>query len=301
MRAIAKKNSIALILALLFMISLMLPVRAGEVLDRIQKNGFITIANRDASIPFSFLSIDKQPIGYAIDICIRVANAIKDQLKRPDLQVRFVEVTSSTRIPAIVDGKADLECGSTTNTTERRKYVSYSIPYFIAGARMLVKTSSGIKNWPDLRGRTVVTTKDTTNAQSIARRNDVRSLHITLIEARDHGESFKMVEQGKADAFAMDDVLLFGLRANSKIPADFAIVGDLLTVEPYAIMLSKNDPQFKKIVDSAMGRIINSGEIYTLYKKWFQRPIPPKNVNLDMPMGMLLRTSLRFPSDKVAR
>ncbi len=273
---------------------------AGEVLERIQQSGKITIAHRDASVPFSFLDNDRQATGYAIDICMRIAGAIRIQLKRPDLKVQFVQVTSSTRIPAIVNGKADLECGSTTNTAERRKQVSYTIPYFIAGARMLVKSNSGIKNWADLRGKTVVTTKGTTNARSLTQRNDVRSLNITLIEALDHGESFKMVEQGRADAFAMDDVLLYGLRANAKTPGDFAVVGDLLTVEPYAVMLSKNDIELKKIVDAEMARIIDSGDIYKLYDKWFQRPIPPRNVNLGMPMGALLRESLRFPSDKVA-
>jgi ABC-type amino acid transport substrate-binding protein len=272
----------------------------GEALARIQANGYVTLAHREASVPFSYLDEDKRPIGYAVDVCLRLVDALRIQLKRPDLAVRFMPVTSSNRIPAIVGGKADLECGSTTNTAERRKQVGYTIPYFIAGAKMLVKADSGIKNWSGLRGKTVVTTKGTTNAQSITQRNDVRSLGITLIEAQDHGISFDLVQQGKADAFAMDDVLLFGLRANAKQPADFAVIGDLLTVEPYAVMLSKDDPDLKKIVDTEMARIIDAGELHKLYAKWFQRPIPPKGVNLGMPMSVLLRESLRFPSDKVA-
>lgn len=276
------------------------PAHAGEAIARIRNNGYITLAHREASLPFSYLNDDKQPIGYAIDVCLRLADAIRAQLKRPDLGIRYLQVTSSSRIPAIVSGKADLECGSTTNTAERRKQVGYTIPYFIAGARMLVKADSGIKNWSGLRGKHVVTTKGTTNAQSLSRRNDVRSLQITLIEAQDHGESFELVQQGKADAFAMDDVLLYGLRANARTPGEFAVVGDLLTVEPYAVMLPKDDPELKTIVDTEMARIIEVGELHKLYEKWFQKPIPPKAVNLRMPMSALLRESLRFPSDKVA-
>lgn len=299
MKAAARKalGACGLLLAL---VAVQIPAHGGEVLERIQNTGRITMAHRDASVPFSFLTEDKQAIGYAVDMCMRIAEAIRVQLKRPDLKLNYLQVTSSTRIAAIVEGKADLECGSTTNTAERRKQVSYTIPYFMAGAKMLVRANSGIKNWSDLRGKTVVTTKGTTNARSLTDRNDVRSLNITLIEALDHGESFRMVEQGKADAFAMDDVLLYGLRANAKNPADFKVVGDLLTVEPYAVMLSKSDPELKKVVDTEMARIIDSGDIYKLYDKWFQRPIPPKNVNLGMPMSLLLRESLRFPSDKVA-
>lgn len=274
--------------------------QAGEVLDRIEKSGKVVIANREASVPFSFLDGDKKPVGYAVDICLKIVDALKTRLKRPDLKVNFLQVTSASRIPAIVEGKADLECGSTTNNAERRKLVAFTIPHFIAGARVLVRAGSDIKNWSDLRNKTIVTTKGTTNAKSLMERNDVRNLNIKLIEAEDHGQSFAMVESGKADAFAMDDVLLFGLRANAKNPSDFAVVGDLLTIEPYAIMFSKNDPEFKKFVDLELARLIDGGDIHKLYDKWFMRPIPPKNVRLDMRMGLLLRQSLRFPSDKVA-
>lgn len=272
----------------------------GPTVDRIQRSGKIVITHRDVSIPFSYLNAEKKPIGYSVDVCLRLADAIRRNLKRPDLGVEFVPATSSSRIPAIVEGKADLECGSTTNNAERRKQVSFTIPYFVAGARMVVKANSGIRNWADIRGKTIVTTKGTTNARSIQDRNDVRSLNITLVEADDHGESFRMVETGKADAFAMDDVLLFGLRAHAAKPADFTVVGDLLTVEPYAVMLSKDDAELKKIVDIEMADMIHSGDLERLYKRWFQSPIPPKGANLEMPMGYLLRASLRYPSDKVA-
>lgn len=273
---------------------------AGPVLDRIGSTGKIVMTNRDASVPFSFQDANGKPIGYSVDVCMRIAVAIRRELKRPDLGIEFHPVTSATRIPTIVEGKADLECGSTTNNAERRKLVSFTIPYFIAGARMVVGADSGIRNWADLRGKTIVTTKGTTNARSIQQRSDARSLDIKLVEAGDHLDSFKMVENGAADAFAMDDVLLYGLRAQAATPASFAVVGDLLTVEPYAVMFSKSDPDLKRIIDREMADMIHDGELHKLYARWFESPIPPKGANLEMPMGHLLRASLLYPSDKVA-
>jgi len=285
-------SALALLIALV-------PACAGETLERIAKTGKVVIANREASIPFSYV-VDGRPIGYTIDICRGIVEGIKAALKRPDLRIEFLQVTSETRIPAIKEGKADLECGSTTNNAERRKQVGFTIPHFIAGSRMLVRTDSGIRNWVDLRGKTIVTTKGTTNAKTIMARNDVRSLNIKLIEAEDHSRSYEMVQNRSADAFAMDDVLLFGLRASAANPAEFAIVGDLLSVEPYSVMFSKTDFALKAVVDKEMSRLIESGEIARLYEKWFMQPISPKNVNLGMPMSRLLRDSLRYPSDKVA-
>ena len=272
---------------------------AGETLERIAATGKIVLATREASIPFSYLNEDGQPVGYSVDICLRLLEAIKASLKHPDLKVGFVQVTSANRIAAVHDGKADLECGSTTNNAERRKQVAFTVPHFIAGARMLVRSDAGIGNWVDLNGKTIVTTRGTTNAESIARRSEVRGLHINLIRAGDHGESFGMVESGKADAFAMDDVLLYGLKATSAKPDAYRVVGDPLTIEPYAIMFSREDRGLKSVVDKEMVRLVEEGEIHRLYEKWFMRPIPPKNVNLGMPMGRLLRESLRYPSDKV--
>jgi ABC-type amino acid transport substrate-binding protein len=273
---------------------------AGPVLDRINRTGKIVITNRDASAPFSYLDKEKKPVGYSVDVCMRLAAAIRRELKRPDIKVNFYPVTSASRIPAIVEGKADLECGSTTNNAERRKFVDFTIPYFIAGARMVVRANSGIRNWSDLGGKIVVTTKGTTNAKSIQERNDVRSLNIKLIEADDHADSFRMVENEQADAFAMDDVLLYALRAHSASPSGLAVVGDLLTVEPYAVMFSKDDAELKRIVDLEIAEMIYAGDIHKLYARWFQSPIPPKGANLQMPMGHLLASSLRYPSDKVA-
>lgn len=272
---------------------------ANDTLAKIRETRTIVIAHREASVPFSYLDDNKRPVGYAVDLCLKVAEAVKRELKLPQLNVTYLAVTSSNRIPAIAEGKADLECGSTTNNAERRKQVAFTIPHFVAAVRMVVRSDSGIKNWSDLRGKRVVTTKGTTTIKLLNERDKVRSLDLKLVEGRDHAESFAMIEKAQAEAFPMDDVLLYGLRANAPRPADFEIVGDTLSAEPYAIMLRKDDPAFKAVVDREMGRIINDGEIYKLYDKWFRGPIPPKQVNMNMPMGHLLRDMLRFPTDKV--
>ena len=276
------------------------PVYAFDTLAKIKQSGTITIANREASLPFSYLDDNKKPVGYAVDICLKLADAVKKELKMPQLKVAFVTVSSSNRIQTIADGGADLECGSTTNNAERRQQVAFTIPHFVAGVRMLVRTDSGIKNWLDLRNKRVVTTKGTTTVKLLNDRDKVRSLDLKLVEGRDHDDSFAMVERREAEAFAMDDVLLYGLRANSKNPGDFQIVGDPLSTEAYAIMMHKDDPAFKGMIDREMSRMIAEGEVEKLYDKWFTKPIPPKNLNLNMQMGYLLRDLMRYPTDKVA-
>lgn len=276
-----------------------LPAHAGDTLSRIRETQTITIAHREASVPFSYLDTNKKPIGYAVDLCLKLAEAVRRELKLSQLNIRYLPVTPTTRIPAIVEGKADLECGSTTNNAERRQQVAFTIPHFVAAARMVVRADSGIKNWSDLRDKRVVTTKGTTTVKLLNDRDKVRSLGLRLIEGRDHAESFGMVEKGEAESFPMDDVLLFGLRANAQKPDDFIIVGDALSAEPYAIMLRKGDAPFKALVDREMGRIIHDGEVYKLYDRWFRNPIPPKGMNMNMPVGHLLRDTFRFPTDKV--
>ncbi len=272
---------------------------SSPVIQRIQQTGVIRIAHRESSVPFSFMA-DGKPVGYAVDLCLKAADAVRAQLKMPQLRVEWVPVTPATRIPAIVDGKADLECGSTTNNRERREQVAFTIPHYIAGSRMLVKSDSGIRRWSDLRGKTVVSTTCTTPLAMIRKMDESGAMGWKVLEAKDHAEAFAMVESGRADAFVMDDVLLFGLRANAKNPASLAVTGDLLTIEPYAIMLSKQDAEFKKIVDKALVNAIYDQETQKLYRKWFQQPIPPHGITLDIPMSYLLRDSFKFPSDKVA-
>ncbi|MBI3283488.1 MAG: amino acid ABC transporter substrate-binding protein [Burkholderiales bacterium] len=276
----------------------------ADTLSHIKETQTVTIAHREASVPFSYLVEDKggvqRPVGYAVDICLKLVDAIKKELKLPQLKVNYLPVTGSTRIPAIVDGKADLECGSTTNNAERRKQVAFTIPHFFATARMAVRIDSGIKNWTDLKEKKVVTTKGTTTVKLLTERDKVRGLDLKLIEGNDHNASFGMVENFQADAFPMDDVLLYGLRANARDPAKFAVVGDALSTEPYAMMLRRDDPAFKALIDREMAHLMDEGEITRLYDKWFRKPIPPKGANLNMNMGFLLRDTIRFPSDKVA-
>ena len=202
---------------------------SADTLAKIRETQTITIAHREASVPFSYLDANKKPIGYAIDICQRVAESIRRELKLQQLRIAYIPVTSSNRIPAITEGKADLECGSTTNNAERRKQVAFTIPHFVAAARMLVRVDSGIKNWSDLRSKRVVTTKGTTTVKLLNDRDKVRALNLKLIEGTDHADSFTIVEKGGADAFPMDDALLYGLRANATKPENFMITGDALS------------------------------------------------------------------------
>jgi ABC-type amino acid transport substrate-binding protein len=277
-----------------------LPAHGQGMLERIRASQSITVAHRDSSIPFSYLDADQKPVGYAMDLCLKIVDAIKRELKLPTLRVNYLSVTSATRIPSIAQGKAAMECGSTTNTAERRKHVDYTIAHFISSARFLVRSDAGMTKLEDLSGRNVVSTKGSTNIKTLERINGERALNMKVLEAADHGEAFAMVAQKKADAFAMDDVLLFGLRANSAQPEAFTVIGKPMTIEPYAIMLPKGDAVFKKLVDAEMRRIILSGEINAIYRKWFEQPIPPKGINLNLPMPYMLRDSLKYPSDKVA-
>ena len=272
---------------------------AADTLSNIKASQTITIAYRESSVPFSYL-VDGKPVGYSMDICLKFVDAIKKELKLPQLKVAYVSVTPTTRVAAIADGKADIECGSTTNNAERRKQVGFTIPHFFASTRMLVRSDAGIKNWPDLKDKKVVTTKGTTTVKLLNDRDKVRGLNLRLLEGADHKESFEMVDKFQADAFTMDDVLLYGLRANSKTPQKFDIIGDALSTEPYSIMLRKDDPAFKDFLDREMARMMNDGEVTKLYEKWFKKSIPPNNINLNMPMSFLLRDNIRFPSDKVA-
>lgn len=298
-REVWRRLGLGVALALMLSVTA-IAAHAEDVLTRIRDGKAITIAYREASFPFSFLDQDKKPVGYTIDLCLKIVDALKQQLKLPQLSIAYVPVTSSNRIDMITTGKADLECGSTTNTAERRKRVDFTIAHFMAASRMIVRVDDNIKNWPDLRNKKVATTKGATSVQSLVDRGQVRSLNMTILEGRDHDESFKMVVDKAADAFAMDDVLLYGLRATAKNPSAYAIVGEPLTTEPYAIMLPKGDPAYKALVDREMGRIIHDGEMHKLYTKWFLSPIPAKNnLTLNMPMGYLFRESLRFPSDLV--
>jgi ABC-type amino acid transport substrate-binding protein len=274
--------------------------QTGPVLDRIKSGGKIVIAHRESSVPFSYLDGNKKPVGYAIDLCIRLAETVRKKMgAKGDDGITLMMVTPANRIPAIAEGKADMECGSTTNNKERREKVAFTVPHFITGARMLVKADSKAERLEDLNGKTVVSTKGTTPLKAVDSANRERLLGLKVLEAPDHARAVEMVEKGEADAFVMDDVLLYGLAANRPNPKALKVVGKFLTTEPLAIMLPKNDPEFKKIVDDEMKRMIRSREIYAIYDKWFAKPIPPNNTSLELPVSYLLRDFWKYPTDVV--
>jgi glutamate/aspartate transport system substrate-binding protein len=287
-----------ILIALLFGCAIAAPASAQDTLKKIKDTGIVKIGNRDASIPLSYLDDKQQPVGYGVDICLKVVDAIKAELKMPNLKVEFVPVTSQTRIPILTGGNIDLECGSTTNSVERQKQVAFAPTYFMTGTKIIVKKSSGIKGYDDLKGKTVVFTSGTTNERAMKAYSDEHKLGINFIPSKDHAESFLAVDTGRAVAFPMDDVILYGLRANSKNPNDFEVLGPFLSDDPYGIMMRKDDPQFKKVVDNAVAALYKSGEITKIYHKWFESPIPPKGINLNMPMSDSLKELVKNPSDK---
>jgi len=262
-----------------------------DTLKRIRDTGILTLGVRETSVPFSYLDAQKQPQGYSVDLCIRVAEAIKGELRLPKLDVKFVPVSSSNRIPALVEGKIDLECGSTTNTRDRQKDVAFAYTTFIAGIKMLARKSANVSSVEDLRGKTVVVTKGTTSEKMLKTLNDERLLRITFIESPDHGESFKAVDDGRAVAFPMDDVLLYGLVSKARNPDDFAVVGKYLSVEPYAIMLRRDEPAFERIVNRALIDLFQSGEIRRLYAKWFATR------ELTVPLNAHLKEAFAAPNN----
>jgi len=278
-----------------------LTIQAQELtgtLKKIKDSGTVTIGNRESSIPFSYLDDKQQPVGYSMDLCNKVVDAIKAELKMPNLKVAYNPVTSQNRITLMQNGTIDLECGSTTNSIDRQKQVSFGNTTFVTGIKMLVKADSGIKDLAQLDGKAVVTTTGTTSDALIKQNEKGKKIDVKNIYGKDHSDSFLMVESGRAAAFVMDDVLLAGLIANAKNPKEFAIVGEALRVEPYGIMIRKDDPQFKALVDKTLTGLMKSGEIVTIYNKWFMNPVPPKGINMNLPMSQELKDAIANPNDK---
>jgi ABC-type amino acid transport substrate-binding protein len=275
-------------------------IAQAQTLDKVKASGNITVAYRESSIPFSYLDDKAQPTGFGWEICGRIVDEVKKTTGRADLKVATQAVTSANRIPLLMNGTIDIECGSTTNNSDRAKQVAFATNYFYTGTRFLVKSGSPVKSLADLKGKIVVSTTGTTNFRIMRGLNEEQKLGIDLIGAKDHAESQLVVQSGRAEAFAMDDILLYGLRASAANPAEWAVVGEAIQVEPYAIMLRKDDPTFKTLVDGVLARLMDSGEFERLYTKWFQSAIPPKGVNLGAPMSKELRDNLRAKSDKPA-
>ena len=275
---------------------LAVPVVAQELtgtLKKIKDSGVITLGVRETSIPFSYLDDKQNPIGYSIDLCMAIVEEVKKELTMPTLLVKTNPVTSQTRIPLMSNGTIDMECGSTTNNLTRQKQVAFAPVTFVTGTKLVVKKTSKIKSYKDLKGKTVVVTQGTTNERTIKALSDTENLNIKFLNAKDHAESFLTVESGRAVAFAMDDVLLYGLIAKAKKPKDFDVVGDYLSYDPYGIMFRKNDADFAIVANRALANLMRSGEINKIYDKWFIGKLP-SGETIGMPMSPLLKVGFQL-------
>lgn len=287
---------VALLTAMVFLAS----SATANTLNKIKETGTLTMGIRESSYPLSYLDDKQQPIGYHIDICHRLVDAIKTKLGLPALKLAYQPVTSQNRIPLVTNGTVDIECGSTTNNEARQKQVAFAPTTFVTNVRMAVKKSSGIRGLDELNGKPVATTTGTTSVQLMRAHERGKHLNFKEVYGKDHADSFLLLETDRAVAFVMDDNLLAGLIATSKAPNDYAIVGEILNVEPIAIMLRKDDAPFKALVDETVGALLKNGEVEKLYTKWFLSPIPPRNVNLNFPMSSKLRELMKAPSDAPA-
>ena len=267
-------------------------------LKKIKEIGQITVAHRESSIPFSYLDDKQQPIGYSMDICANVVDAVKAELKMPNLKVVYQPVTSSNRIPLLQNGTIDLECGSTTNSVERQKLVAFGPTYFRIQVTAAVKKSSNIGTLTELNGKNISTTSGTTSVPLLKAYEKTKNIDVKEIYGKDHAESFLLLAEDRVAAFVMDDILLAGQIANSRSPNDYKILSESLRAEPYGPMLRKDDPQFKALVDKTLTALYKSPEIERIYKKWYQSPIPPKGVNLNFPMTPELKADFANPNDK---
>ena len=285
------------IIAALAAFAVALPALAQEgTLKKIKDSGSITIGHRDASLPFSYYDDKQQPIGYAMDLCAKIVDAVKAELKMPSLKTNYQLVTSANRIPLMANGTIDLECGSTTNNLARQEQVGFATTHFVTANRFVTKRAAKVSKLADLKGKTVVSTAGTTNIKQITEINAAQNLGMNIISANGHPEAFQMVETGRAVAFVMDDILLAGLVAQSRSPKDYEISSIALSVEPYGIMLRKDDKAFKELADKALSQVYKSGQVNAIYSKWFQKPVPPKNVNLNLPMSPALKKVMANPT-----
>lgn len=291
-------RSIGLALAATFAVSQAGAQELTGTLKNIKDTGAITLGFRDSSIPFSYLDDNQKPVGFAMDICYKIVDAVKKELKLDKLEVKLNPVVSATRIPLMANGTIDLECGSTTNNAERQKQVWFTNTHFLTASRYVFKKSSGLKSIDDLKGKTVVSTAGTTNIKQLTEANVEKKLGANIIPAKDHAEAFLMVETDRAVAFVMDDILLASLVAGSKSPGDYEISKDGFSKpEPYGIMLRKDDAAFKKVVDAATAALYTSGEAQKIYDKWFTQKVPPKGLNLNTPISAELKNEFAKPTD----
>lgn len=276
-------------------------VQAQELtgtLKKIKDSGTITLGVRESSIPFNYNLGGVRQVGYSYEIMTRAVDAIKAELKLPNLQVKEIPVTPQNRITLIQNGTVDIECSSTTNNAERQKQVAFSNSIFIIGTRLMTKKDSGIKDFSDLKGKNVVTTAGTTSERLLRKMNDDQNMGMNIISAKEHGQSFLTLESGRAAAFMMDDALLYGERAKARKPDDWVVVGKPQTREAYGCMLRRDDPQFKKVIDNTIAGLMKSGEVNGIYNKWFMQPVPPKGLNLNFQLSDDMKALFKNPNDK---
>ncbi|MFJ9451927.1 MULTISPECIES: amino acid ABC transporter substrate-binding protein [unclassified Herbaspirillum] len=265
-------------------------------LQKIKQSGEIVFGYRESAIPFSYIDANQNPVGFSIDLCNRIAAAVRDKLSLPSLKVKFEPVTASNRVPLLVNGAVDVECGSTTNTLERQKSVDFLNTTYVSGTRIMVQTSSNIASIADLKDKAIAVTAGTNNIKAVQQANQAGSLNLSLVYGKDHAESFLMLQNGRVSAFSTDDVLLYSIRAMSRNPAGTKVVGPLLSQEPYGLMIRRNDDEFKKFANDVLGGMFGNGEFKKTYYKWFNAPIPPKNINLSIPMSPELEKLMAAPN-----
>ena len=266
-------------------------------LEKIRSTGIITMGHRESSIPFSYYDKNEKVVGYAVDLCYLIADAVKAKLGLAKLEVKLVPITPALRIPSILSEKIDLACDTMTNNIERQKVVAFTSTYFVAANRFVSKVAANLRTLDDLKGKTVVSTIASTNLKQISELNEQRHLGLTILAAKDNFEAFRMLETDRAAAVVMDDILLYGLVANSAAPADYVVSDEALSVEPYGILLRRDDPAFKKVADDALAAIFRNGDINKIYAKWFLNPIPPNGSSLNVPMSAALKRVIANPTD----
>ncbi|MEM0673056.1 glutamate/aspartate ABC transporter substrate-binding protein [Dickeya oryzae] len=267
-------------------------------LKKIKDNGVITIGHRESSVPFSYYDNQQKVVGYSQAYSDKIVEAVRKKLDAPNLQVKLIPITSQNRIPLLQNGTYDFECGSTTNNLERQQQVAFSDTIFIIGTRLLTKKDSDIKDFSDLAGKAVVVTSGTTSEVLLNKMNEEKKLNMRIISAKDHGDSFRTLESGRAVAFMMDDALLAGERAKAKAPDEWVITGTPQSREAYGCMLRKDDPQFKQLVDATISQVQTSGEAEKWFDTWFKQPIPPKNLNMNFALSDDMKALFKAPNDK---
>jgi glutamate/aspartate transport system substrate-binding protein len=295
------RRSIAFALAAGAAVGLSAPAESQDfegTLKKVRESGVITIGHRDSSIPLSYLDDKLQPVGFSIELCKHVVEAVKAKLGLASLNVKYNPVTSATRIPLVANGTVDIECGSTANMSSRQKQVGFSYTFFVPQFKWIARANRDIKSADDLRGKTVAVTAGTNTALFVNKMNNEEKLGMTIMQGKDHAESFLLVETGRAGAWMEDDILIAGFRANAKNPADFMLLDKAYPSDPYALMLRKDDQQFKTLVDATLADLMRSGEFEKLYTRWFERPIPPRDINIQLPMSDALKRTVKEPNDR---